>query len=295
MRFYYAGFECFWNSFHKIIEAHPDMIDKVKQTNIFLSYYYPSATNSFLSDRKRIGHKGVVVIDSGAHTFFAKKGIVALSNQQAKNSKAPNPYEFASTYLKWAKANYSKLDYFVELDLQELCGYAFVTYQREIAKKLGIYGKMITCYHSCDSFDTYKKLIDDSQSRYIALEGLRLGADNIDYYKLVKYAYDNSCKVHGFAFTRQTLLKQFPFFSVDSSSWKMMARYGSFEHFNGKKLVSVTDKKQMVEISRSINVLPSDRARESEVKKGLFAISEYNKLEELLTEYWKRRDIVWES
>jgi hypothetical protein len=45
-------------------------------------------------------------------------------------------------------------------------------------------------------------------------------------------------KVHGFGITSPWLVKRYPFYSVDSTSWKAGGRYGDTRIYHGGKLVT---------------------------------------------------------
>jgi hypothetical protein len=46
-------------------------------------------------------------------------------------------------------------------------------------------------------------------------------------------------KVHGFAITSPYVVKRFPFYSVDSSSWTNAGRYGRMSLFDKQKMITM--------------------------------------------------------
>ncbi len=71
-------------------------------------------------------------------------------------------------------------------------------------------------------------MLEDSQSGYVALEGMRPGTKQLQYGKYLKAAMDRGIKVHGFALTKEKIMSKYPFYSVDSSSWKAGVQYGTY-------------------------------------------------------------------
>jgi hypothetical protein len=293
MIFYYAAFETFWRHCRKAIMENSEYVGYFMSKNVFLSYYYKNMCNVFLSDKRKIGWKGTVIVDSGAHTFFSKHGIVAMDALRAKNKKHQDPYTYLNEYFKWVISVYNDIDFFVELDLQEILGKRFVAYQRSKAIELGIADKMISCYHTGDTMDEYIQMIAESKSKYVALQGLRAREKPIDYKTLIDYAYKHECRVHGFAFTRQGLLKQYPFYSVDSSSWKAVIKFGSVHVFDGLGIKSVSGIENIIQETKGIHSTTYFRDIPNEIKKVMHSIKEYDKLEEFITKFWKIRGIEW--
>lgn len=61
------------------------------------------------------------------------------------------------------------------------------------------------------------------------------------YHKIAKFLSDakkENCKVHGLGFTNFEYLKKLPFYSVDSSSWTIGNRFGSYCKFQGDRVKS---------------------------------------------------------
>ena len=57
--------------------------------------------------------------------------------------------------------------------------------------------------------------------------------------KLVAYANSKGVKVHGLGFTGQGVEK-YGFYSVDSTSWNTISRFGTLYQFKGDKVVNVS-------------------------------------------------------
>jgi len=286
MKLYLAGYEVQHNSYKLLLP---------KETNVFLTFYYPREASKLLPKLKPDGHKGTIIIDSGAHSFFGYIGL-SVTSFHKKTGSHESPHSYFKRYLEWLKENYDLYDYFVELDLQELVGYEEVEKWRDEYKNAGIFDKCILVYHSKDGFEKFEYIVHRSDCKYVGIEGIR-GQQILPYNKYIKYAYDNNCKIHGFAFTRFGLLNKYPFYSTDSSSWTIGVRYGKTCVFNGTKGMNVitSTKKNFMNYNLDIEMHNSKRAIENCRIKSLHNANEYLKMETYLTNLWTARGIKWKD
>ena len=175
--------------------------------------------------------KGITVWDSGAHSFFSSSGGAIGSAggvSRTKSGAAPNPAAYFQRYYQWVRANHEALaDFFVELDIGEVIGQQTVLKWRKLWERAGLLHKAILCYHpALMSYADYCAMLKDLPSRYVALEGPRSGQCHVNYRKFVDAAYAEGIRVHGFALTNVKYMYTAPFYSVDSSSWKAVIRWG---------------------------------------------------------------------
>ena len=260
-----------------------------KVRNAFISFYYfksmdSEQTSEMVSSVRELA-TGLLVCDSGAHSFFAEvaeKGFSASGHRKTTKTKM-TPDEYFIKYIDFVIEQKHNLDYYVELDIGEIIGQDKVEKWRKILKEKGLFNKCITCYHpSIMSLDYFDKMCKESESKYVAVEGDRplQRVGRLDYTTLIKIARKNNCKIHGFAMTKKSALKTFPFYSVDSSSWNAIWLYG-------KSCLRKTDKKvgsfekQYVSTYNGISHL---FAKEVEA---------WNKLEDEMTTLWKIRGVIW--
>lgn len=288
MKIYNAAFETQFSSYK---------VDLTKEANLFLTYYYPQKTDIALPQLKPNGHTGIITIDSGAHSFFEQIGVSVTGKKDRKGKKVDkDPVAYFKQYLEWAKANYDLYDYFVELDLQEILGQNVIREWRHIMKEEGVADKCITVHHSHNNDEEYAELLETSVSGYIGLEGIRPGRPMLPYNYFLKRAYDAKVKVHGFAFTRADLLYDFPFYSVDSSSWTTSIRYGVFQIFKEGRMKSIAPvKPHFIKHGIPLYMHNSYREREENKIKLEYSSSQYNQLEKFFTKLWDYRGINWEK
>lgn len=287
MKIYLAGMESILNSYD---------FDLKRDDNIFGTFFYKGNSTRMLEKlRERGGHKGLVTIDSGAHSFFAMAG-VACTNTKTK-SKAPDPDEYVNDYLSWVKENFDQISYFVELDIQSLIGLKRVKAWREQMKKMGIYSKCITVYHSCDEWEDYIEMLDTSESGYVGFQGLRKKKALIPYFKSLKEAYSRGIRVHGFALTDPKIMKKYPFYSVDSTTWTSSVRYGTYMHIDRDYAFrqKVGTKENYFKDCVPVEITKKMQDKEASCKKLEHSAQKFRDYAEVVTELWEKRGVNWDD
>jgi len=191
------------------------------------------------------------------------------------------------------------MDYYVELDIGEIVGQDVVNRWREELKELNIYDKCVTVYHpKVMSEKDFIDMLDESESRYVGLEGLRENKSNLPYKKLIKLCYDRNVRVHGFAMIRDVWLDSVPFTSVDSVSWKAGAMYGTamVKKPKGKiTAVRLKSKHQMVKNGLSLMEYHKQTKEEQRFLLAMTAIESYKEKEKYFTDLWNKRGIYWDE
>ena len=287
MKIYFAGMETSYGY---------NYVDFLPTDNVFCTYFYKRNTEKYLLDHNISNRTGIITIDSGAHSFFSFIGLSVSADKTLSKGEMPDPEEYFINYVTWIKQWYSYADYFVELDLQDIVGQKRVEEWRDIYKKEGIYDKIITVHHSMNTDEDWDKMIRESESRYIALEGLRGGKVNLPYMKLIKSCYDNKVKVHGFALTNQSIIAKYPFYSVDSSSWTAVNRYGIIYKFdNGRMKQYKTCEKHFLENNIDMRLMSNNREKSDQHFKLQEAQKEFRKMEDFSYDLRKKRGVDWEK
>lgn len=288
MKVFFAGFETVVASY-TVFEKPTD--------DIFATYFYRNKTNAlFERVSKAKGHQGLIVIDSGAHSFFGYTGTSTAAHHNNKKVKdMPDPNKYLADYVDWIEENYDHADYFVELDIQSIVGLEQVKKWREIYKSRNIAKKIIKVMHRCDSWDDFEKMVNESESGYIGLEGLSAKKINLPYMKMLNYCYKKNVKVHGFALTASDITLNYPFYSVDSTTWTAPVRYGTFLVLeNGSLKQKKPDKNNLLKYKLPIELITKNLTLEgSNIKLGL-SMEAQRKYGEYLTEYWRKRGVLWQ-
>jgi hypothetical protein len=221
------------------------------------------------------------------------------SSVRKKTKTKDTPEEFFQKYKQWLIINQDNLDYFVELDIGELVGQDTVLKWRQELKDLGLYKKCITVYHpACMSYEDWISTLEDSQSKYVALEGVRGGKWILPYLKLIKDCYDRKIKVHGFGMTKEKVYNNYPFYSVDSSSWKAGSQFGCQKYsINEKnKLVTFKNKVSALSINSHLAIKTLDNnLKIQRFSRYALAVETYRKIEENTRRLWQAKGINWEK
>ena len=178
------------------------------------------------------------LLDSGAFTFFSGKKV-------DWDSYVGRDIEFINKH---------DIDLFFELDIDRVVGIKKV---EEIRKRIeNETGKQsIPVWRPSRGIEYWYKMIKEYSYVAISASGKydsswTRSKESIPILKkMLKLAKENNCKVHGLGFTSLKLLKQIPFYSVDSTSWIAGQKFGVIIKFNGEGF----DKYKRPKNSRMIN------------------------------------------
>lgn len=160
------------------------------------------------------------LLDSGAFSFFGGKAI--------------DWDNYVTTYINFI--NKYDVKNFFELDLYSIIG---VKETEKIRTRIEFETKKksIPVFHKRLGIDYYKNLCENYNYIAISASGMyeskwtRKEPEKLK--KMVLYANSKKVKVHGLGYTKIEMLKQIPFYSVDSTSWLSGNRFGVVYIFNG--------------------------------------------------------------
>ena len=155
------------------------------------------------------------MVDSGAHTM--RKG-------------SDTDYDrLLHEYVTWLVhvAPQKIADVWVEMDITNMAGKAWVDNHRQRLIQAGVGYGLIQVWHSREhDWDYWLWLLKEAKqpgrSGFVAIEGNYAG----DYRPFIDSAYRAGVKIHGFKLTNFADLQKWPFYSVDSTSWQAHMRYG---------------------------------------------------------------------
>jgi hypothetical protein len=288
MKVYLAGAETIYSAY-KDIEFQPDY-------NLFMSYFYKRACCVALPEVREKGHKGLITIDSGAHTFFGYAGMSVVHNDNNKKGEMPDPYNFFDEYLRWLKEYKKYYSYFVELDIQALLGQEVIDEWRVRIQEAGLADKCIMVHHSVNEDSHLEHIMDITKSGYIGFEGKMGGKFRLPYMKLLKKAYDSKIKVHGFALTSQKFISKYPFYSVDSSSWTACTRYGVLYKFDKGKMNQIPcNQKNFLKHNIPLELRSTNRGYDINIRKLEYNAKAFYDMQLYQTALWEKRGIHWKD
>ena len=206
------------------IKQHLESARKYKPKYLLYSYLYLK-NKSEEEIETWLNLAPYIMIDSGAHTF-------------QKEGQETDFEKFVYEYSQFVK-KYSKISYFVELDIENKVGLPQVEKWRNyLIKDTG--KQPIVVWHRERGWDYYKYMVKEYD--YVGFSGFVVdatgGPEVPDRFinLFCDTAHENNAQIHGFGYTRKDVYK-YRFDSVDSASWTAGVRFGRLDKFNGKHLV----------------------------------------------------------
>lgn len=209
--------------------------------HMLMSYLYIlKQPGNILAERKRKYPHLKFMIDSGAHTLqmnMAKPPYNAWTMQDLEN--------YVSGYAAWLDKNRKHIYAAVELDVaysvnciakkaeHDPYGDTVVSRWREQyfrpLQRSGM--NIVYVWHPSQGYQGWEELC--ANFPYVGLPGEM--SNNSDFNTFMTVAKRYLTKVHGFAATKHSDYKDWPWFSIDSITWKAGEIYGTLPIWNEKK------------------------------------------------------------
>lgn len=230
--------------------------------DILTSYHYINKNRKGFEDHilpEIKKHNGTFMTDSGAFTFFAKP------TPEMYNAEYWDDYIVG--YCDFLKENAEYIYCAANMDIDVFVGQDVVDmWNKKYFEPLHSYIRMIYIIHGdrinirSDDPYAFKRFKDyASKYKYIGL-GSAMFVKNVrldnKFYQLAKQF---NVHVHGFGWTSIPSLKEFPFFSVDSTTWLGGVRYGTTYKYDGANSMVLDHKnkfrrKQMKALCRELGL-----------------------------------------
>lgn len=202
------------------------LFERADVKNILISYHYirkdPAFTKDILEMVRARG--GLFMTDSGAFSFLNDKNF---------DPQAFDWVGYLHEYVDWLEANKEYIFSACNLDVDYYVGHdEVVRWNKKFFEPLGKDINVIYVSHpnatgkgELDVLKEYCKQYD-----YVAVNE-RMAKQASAIYQMAK---QTKTAIHGLAWTKPTILKDFPFFSVDSSSWVNYQKYGATPVWDGR-------------------------------------------------------------
>ena len=188
----------------------------IEDVDILASYYYLRNSEEF---QEWVKHSRDFLCDSGLFTFVNTGVKVDLER-------------YADQYADFVREN--NIKEYIELDVDEIKGVEWTRKLRDrIEKRVG--WQSIPVFHVVRGKESF---IQDCKDYKRICVGFMLseGLPNNLTHKYVPWfidkAHENDCRIHGLGFTKTTILENYAFDSVDSSSFSAGGRYGTYQYFD---------------------------------------------------------------
>lgn len=210
-----------------------------------------------------------LMIDSGAHSLF-KEHIGTSRNRDYTFFESDVFWKFVDEYVLFLKDDGEKFSAYVNVD---------VIFNPELSWKVQKYMEKrglcpLPVFHSGENFKWLKKYIDNYD--YVGIGGLGQSVSKAQWIlNTGDPAFNLLCndkgyprvKVHGFAMTSPDLMIQYPFFSVDSTSWMQFGKFGliivprkvrgNFVYDQSPLIVNVSSRKARKSSEKHFDHLPN--------------------------------------
>ena len=221
------------------------LMDVKQPKNLLVSYYYLRSWKderiiALLEGFKKQG--GSLFLDSGAHSFLNEVDSLTVGRksiaQKKKSVTKETPEAYFANYLEFLKKYQHYFDLIAELDIDLIVGYKRVVEWRKALKDIGIENsRLVLVYHP--TIPNWTK-----EWELWAKQGYCLGIGSFPSKEIHHYLFGIALKykarVHGFAMTKNDFLLEYPWYSVDSSSWNVGQRYGCLCYYNKKTFKTKT-------------------------------------------------------
>jgi hypothetical protein len=174
--------------------------------------------------------------DSGAFTLYTQSKKIYNDKEVFYNSK--EFYSYIDKYAKFIKKYKSIMDLYANVDV---IGDPELSYrnQKYLEKKYGL-NPVPVIHYSKDGFKNLLKWLNkyiEEGYPVIGLGGLVGSSNKIEFQEWLDSAFGNlicntpnhlpKTKIHGFGISSFRILFRYPWWSVDSTAWRMSAAYGN--------------------------------------------------------------------
>lgn len=180
------------------------------------------------------------VMDSGAFTIMNKK------------NKNFNIKDFTNKYGNFVKKH--NIDDFFELDIDSV--FSYDVYKDCLHRLQDITGKEpIRVFHTWRGLDYFTECC--KKFNKLAIGGLVIGENksflrkNLSFFTQI--AKENNCELHGLGVTDSSIIRTSDFYSVDSSSWSSVGRFGTIYKFDGHNPVDYDISRKNCPVGKQLN------------------------------------------
>lgn len=194
-----------------------------KTPYVLVSYYYFRTKKTQEKLAKCYSQFKDVIVDSGAFSMINDY------------KKAIDLNKYIDGYIEFIK----KFDvkHYIELDVDNVVGYKKVLeFRKKLESKTG--KQSIPVWHKSRGKDEWLNTLKDYD--YVAIGGFVTREIKRNNFSLIDWllhtAKDAKTKVHGLGYTSIKYLNRAPFFSVDSTTWRLGAAYKQLYKFQSGNL-----------------------------------------------------------
>jgi hypothetical protein len=236
-------------------DQHFNAAIKANAKHVLMSYLYLTKRGpTTLRDRKKKHPDVKFMIDSGAHTFEKNWNVPPYNTWKVADYE-----KYLVGYVEFLKKNAPYISCAVELDIDwPLVVAIYGNYKGLHTKEDGRqiveswqekYFKPLTANYGIEIIYVWHEVYQMTgfesfcqRFPYVGIPGEKSSESNFNQYITIARRY--TTKLHGFAATKQSDFRDWPWFSVDSTTWKSSERYGTLIDWDAhtQRLVFEDDK-----------------------------------------------------
>lgn len=251
--------------------------------NILTSYYFYTKAYKkvpFKEFKASFGDGGLVFMDSGG--FSARKNDIQISIKE---------------YAEFLRVNSNDITIAANLDTNDFDEtMANQAYLEDAVKGLGI--DILPVYHLSEYFSADKReLLDDwvKKYNYIAIGGVaQVKVEKTKLAEFLNYIFartQDKIKCHGFGITQMELVKKYPFYSVDSTTWLNGAIFGEVHRFEKDRIVKVMSLR--VSANKKTPKMGDYRLLGHYNDRSAGNVRSILEFEKFVTKLWEGRGVKW--
>lgn len=216
---------------------------------LLVSYFYiKKSFSSYDEILKRLkASGGIFMTDSGAFSFMGLE-----HGDEAYSPEYWIPY--IEEYVSWLYAHKDYVYVAANMDLDKIVGREVVReWNEKYFEPLQKYMEIVYVAHETDGDPKAEAQFTEYCRKYDYVGVNRALKKNANMYCNIANKYNT--RIHGFAWTEIALLKRYPFFSVDSTTWLSGVRYGSTYDYDGKNCRTYDSKKKYLRKAKKVKYL----------------------------------------
>ena len=207
-------------------ESYLDILYNIGARNFLMSYEYLKGKGHSQLKKYNDMH---LFIDSGAFTY--------MNDPKYKDYTVEQWEKQIHEYLAWAKKHKDSIFAIADLDLQYIVGYEQVyEWRKKYFEPFMLETGIPVCFIYHEDGDEYWEYMC---KRYPYV-GFSLNVDastgSADLREKFRVAEKHNSLVQGMASTNTAMLTEFPFYTVDSTTWNVGLKYGEISVWNGTKM-----------------------------------------------------------
>ena len=273
--------------------------------NMLMSYLWLTKMNVSLSSVEKVTPGIRWMIDSGAHTMQTSMDKAPYKSWSLKDFE-----NYVQEYVKWLNDNRGKYKCAVELDIAYSSNVAakkqkpddpYGDYVVEQWRK-DLFGPLlrkgvdiIFVWHASQGLEGWEQLC--ATYSYVGLPGEMSSKQDFNSYMTVAKRY--TTRVHAFAGTKQSDFRDWPWYSLDSTSWKAGEMYGTLPHWFDKRQKLKFLKKEEREPARedyiSWGLDPDKIINDLDYQQVTFAaLKSYALMEQFYIDLFKKKTFFYE-